>query len=156
VCANGRHELRKHVWTEHGRHCDNEKEKTGLSGEVRGSNAQCGAGAPISLSSPMARHAQEERPLRICHDSSNSAGRMCGGGFLAQAPAGYIAAARRKMAMAPQGSATEDTWRRRGYMGTVRREMGCFGSGCRKRWEKKNGVLPQSFKRRFGANPRKD
>ena len=96
VSANGRHELSEHVWSEHGRRCDNEE--AGLSGEVRGSNAQCGAGAPLSLSSPMARHAQEERPLRSCHDSSNSAGGMCGGGLLAQAPAGYMAAARRKMA----------------------------------------------------------
>jgi hypothetical protein len=84
VCANGCHEVREHVWTNYDLRCDNEKEKAGLRVGVRGSKAQCGAGAPLSLSSPMARHAQEERPLRSCHDSSNSTGGMCGSGLLAQ------------------------------------------------------------------------
>jgi hypothetical protein len=46
----------------------------------------------------MARHAQEDSPLRSCHDSSNSSGGMCGAGLFAQMPAGYIATARRKIA----------------------------------------------------------
>jgi hypothetical protein len=46
----------------------------------------------------MARHAQEERPLRNCHDSSDSPGGICGAGLFAQAPAGYITPARRRIA----------------------------------------------------------
>ena len=45
----------------------------------------------------MARHAQEERPLRSCHDSSDSSGGMCGAGLFAHAPAGYITPARRRI-----------------------------------------------------------
>ena len=56
-----------------------------------------GSAPSSSLSSPIARHAQEERPLRSCHDSSNSPGGMRGWGLLAHAPVGYIATARRRI-----------------------------------------------------------
>ena len=77
VCAIG---YQEHVWT---KHAIIRKRKP--SGEVRGSNTWRGTGAPFSSSSLKAHHAQEERPLRSSHDSSNYTAGMCGGGHLAQA-----------------------------------------------------------------------